>query len=337
MTKLKSLDLFSGIGGFSHALHAVAKTVAYCEIDPSCQAVLKANMRRGAIHKAPLFDDVTKLSAYQLKDATPQLITAGFPCQDISIANPHGQGLKGKRSGLFSEVLRLVDTVPSIQLVFLENSSRILKVGFKTLKRQMANRGFALKYILIRASDVGALHKRLRWYCLCYKPGALPLLKNAQRTRDPIMRFKWSRAMGMAKVKRIRSHEHKAELVQRCKMLGNSIVPQCALWSWNILTSAILTGEQGDLCSMAEEPKRKQKLRLVFSDRRTRIIKDQWATPCFSVWHNYTHLTHRGSRLLSNQTFYYKGKIPKAKYNQYTANPMFVECLMGYPPHWTHV
>lgn len=333
--KLLTLDLFSGIGGFSYALKGISKTVAYCEIDPACQAVLKANMARRIIHKAPIFDDVTKLTKPALGI---QMITAGFPCQDISVANPGGQGLKGKRSGLFREILRLIDSMPSIQLVFLENSSRILKAGYKTLRNTMQRRGFEVKYTLVRASDVGALHKRLRWFCLCYKPGpgARRLIRQHKNTR--LSGFKWAAAKRMAKVKRITGRHQKAALVERCKMLGNSIVPQAALCAWNTLAHAIRTNSKDEyLPPMVATSRPRARMGLVFTDGKKTIKKDMWATPVHSVWHNYTRLTERGSRLLSNQTFYFEGRIPRSEYNQYTANPGFVECLMGYPQGYTKI
>ena len=54
---LKSLDLFSGIGGITHALRGIAEPVAYCDIEPNSRAVLEANMRRGNLPRAPIAHD----------------------------------------------------------------------------------------------------------------------------------------------------------------------------------------------------------------------------------------------------------------------------------------
>jgi DNA (cytosine-5)-methyltransferase 1 len=316
-------------------MRSICKTVAYCEIDQVCQKVLHANMCRGRIDKAPIFDDVTALSADQLRGMRPKMITAGFPCQDISVANPDGLGLKGKRSGLFKEVLRLVDALPSVQLVFLENSSRILKVGFKTLLKDMNHRGFEVRYSLVRASDVGALHKRLRWFCVCYKPRAHTLIRHIYN--DKLMRFKWSRAMGLEKVMAIKDKKHKSALVARCGMLGNSVVPQSTIWAWNTLAESIKSNTGSIEAKNIVPFKDQLQMRLIFTDGSHTIKKKQWATPVHSVWHNYTLLTDRGSRLLSNQTFYFEGRRNRKHYNMYVANPLFVECLMGYPPNYTKI
>jgi site-specific DNA-cytosine methylase len=59
---MRTLDLFSGIGGFAVALQCVTKVAAYCEIDAACRSVLAANIRKGLLHNAPILDDVTKVS-----------------------------------------------------------------------------------------------------------------------------------------------------------------------------------------------------------------------------------------------------------------------------------
>lgn len=76
---LRSLDLFSGVGGITHALRGLATPVMYCEKDPDCHVVLKKLMAQGRIPKAPLHDDVAKLTARSLP-AKPDMIVAGFPC-----------------------------------------------------------------------------------------------------------------------------------------------------------------------------------------------------------------------------------------------------------------
>lgn len=324
--ELRVLDLFSGIGGFSYALSSIATTIAYCDIDPNCRNLLQSNMNKGLIHNAPIFTDVKKIKQSDIIHLNPNTITAGFPCQDISVANPDGKGIYGKKSGLFSEIVRIVDENKSIQIVFMENSSHIIDAGFKKIKRTMENRGFIVKHVLIRASDVGAYHKRLRWYCLCYKPESHNLLNPINKK---YLDFNWSNCMKIQKLIKYKSKEHKIEQIIRCMMLGNSIVPQCAIYAWNLM----ITGNR-------DAPKREKDLHLVFTDGDKTIIKTQWATPVYSIWHNYRSLTDRGSRLLSNQTFYYQKSIVKCEekklcYNKYGANPIFVESLMGYPRGWT--
>ncbi|HEB7573152.1 TPA: DNA cytosine methyltransferase [Campylobacter jejuni] len=82
--KINHLDLFSGIGGFALGLkmadEKVFNTLAFCEIEPYCQKLLKQNFNEKAI-----FNDVKQINEENIKDEI-DLITAGFPCQDLSIA-----------------------------------------------------------------------------------------------------------------------------------------------------------------------------------------------------------------------------------------------------------
>ena len=97
--KLKVLDLFSGIGGFSLGLERTGgfETVAFCEIDSFCRQVLAKHWPGVPIH-----DDIQVLSADWLAEtgAWPDVICGGFPCQDISVAGK-GAGLGGERCGGF--------------------------------------------------------------------------------------------------------------------------------------------------------------------------------------------------------------------------------------------
>lgn len=95
---MNGLDLFSGIGGISLALHEWVKTVCYCETDKYCQAILLSRMSTGELDHAPIWDDVRTLTNLQLPSV--DIIFGGFPCQDISCAGA-GLGLVGERSGLY--------------------------------------------------------------------------------------------------------------------------------------------------------------------------------------------------------------------------------------------
>ena len=78
---LKVLDLFSGIGGFSYAAYHLVggfETKQFVEIDPYCQRVLHKNFPNVPIHH-----DITEFNA---TEGQFDVITAGFPCQDLSIA-----------------------------------------------------------------------------------------------------------------------------------------------------------------------------------------------------------------------------------------------------------
>jgi DNA (cytosine-5)-methyltransferase 1 len=160
--KLNGLDLFSGIGGLSVGLSEWVKPVAYCEIDRYAAAVLFSRMSDGNLPAAPIFPDVRSLS----KEILPSIdiIYGGFPCQDISVAG-HGKGLAGERSGLFFEIVRLAKEIQPTFL-FLENVPAITGRGLDTIIREITKAGYDVRWTTLSAQEIGAPHKRERWWLL---------------------------------------------------------------------------------------------------------------------------------------------------------------------------
>ena len=66
--RVTMLDLFSGIGGLSLALHTVARTVGYCDIQPRCRDILRANMNCRRIDRAPILEGITKMHMSDLPE-----------------------------------------------------------------------------------------------------------------------------------------------------------------------------------------------------------------------------------------------------------------------------
>ena len=136
------LDLFSGIGGFALGLHLSGlpiDTHYYSEIDKYCIQNYKHNFK-DAIHVGNI-SDVRGKRARKLK--RPNLITFGFPCQDLSIAGKR-TGLEGQRSGLFFQALRLIKKYRPEVFIF-ENVKGLLSSNkgkdFETVLRSIADLG----------------------------------------------------------------------------------------------------------------------------------------------------------------------------------------------------
>lgn len=161
--RINGLDLFSGIGGIALALHPWVQTVAYCEIEKYPQKVLRANMERGNLDTAPIYPDVTTLKGEDLEHRI-DIITGGFPCQDISVAG-HGRGLEGERSGLFFEIVRLACEL-SPRYIFLENVPAITSRGGVRVLAEITQIGYDCRWTTLSAQTVGANHKRERWFLL---------------------------------------------------------------------------------------------------------------------------------------------------------------------------
>ena len=135
--RLRVCSLFSGIGGFELGLSASGHpTVFACESDPFARAVLESRFPGIEIAR-----DVTELQA--LPDC--DLLTAGWPCQDLSLAGGM-KGLEGARSGLVSEIFRLIAVSPRRpRYVLLENVAFALDL----------HRGRAVTYVTERLEELG--------------------------------------------------------------------------------------------------------------------------------------------------------------------------------------
>jgi len=163
---LRLLDLFSGIGGFSYAAeHLVGgfQTVAFVEREPFCQSILHKHWPTVPIH-----DDIT---TFKPESGSADVVCGGFPCQDISIAGKQAGIKEGTRSGLFFELMRVVRLVGP-QYVVLENVAAITSNGLDAVLGTLAEAGFNAEWACIPAADVGACHRRDRWWCVAYASGA---------------------------------------------------------------------------------------------------------------------------------------------------------------------
>ena len=173
MNKLKVLDLFSGIGGFSLGLERTGgfETVAFCEIEEFPRKVLKKHWP-----KVPIYHDVRELTADVLRrdGIAVDVITGGFPCQDLSLAGKQGGMGAGTRSGLWSEIDRLVGELRP-QFVVVENVANLLsgpssKPGgwFGRVLGDLAERGYDAQWENIPAASMGAPHVRERVWLVAY-------------------------------------------------------------------------------------------------------------------------------------------------------------------------
>jgi DNA (cytosine-5)-methyltransferase 1 len=220
------LDIFSGIGGFSLGLErAGMRTVAFCEIDPYCRAVLRKHWP-----DVPIFEDVCKLTAAAVDGI--DVICGGFPCQDISSAG-NKAGLGGLRSGLWREYARLVGEIrPKYAIV--ENVSDLLSRGIGDVLGDLAALGFDAEWHCIPASHVGLPQPRDRLWIIAYSSSGRRKGR-AERDRERPLLERWPDDDGLGMAQR-RARQATSRIrrmddglpngVHRLRALGNAVVPQ---------------------------------------------------------------------------------------------------------------
>ena len=240
------LDLFSGIGGFSLGLERTGgfRTVAFCEIDPYCRAVLRKHWP-----DVPIYDDVRTLTVERLEadGIGVDAICGGFPCQDISRAG-NGAGIAGERSGLWSEFARLIGELRP-RYAIVENVAALLDRGMGVVCGDLARLGYDAEWSVVSACAVGAPHMRQRVFIVAYPNG----LDGRPRVRHPASRayrplqavngFAGSRARWRTRLANPSALYGGADGVpfgmDRNHAIGNSIVPATS----ELIGRAILAAE----------------------------------------------------------------------------------------------
>lgn len=173
---IRVLSLFSGIGAFEKALERLGvehEIVNYCELDRH------ASKAYSIIHGVPEtlnLGDITKVDADSLpKDI--DLVTYGFPCQDISSAGlRRGFEHEGKatRSGLFFEALRIIEAVKP-RYAIAENvknlTSKKFKTQFQTVLSSLENVGYNNYWKVLNAKDFGVPQNRERVFIVSRRKG----------------------------------------------------------------------------------------------------------------------------------------------------------------------
>ncbi len=160
------IALCSGIGGLelgiSLVLESSYSTVCYVEREAFPASLLVKRMEDGILDHAPIWSDLTTFDGRRWRGCV-DIISAGIPCQPFSVA--------GKRKGfeddrwIWDDVERIIRDVGP-RFVFLENVPGINRSGLPSILRTLAEGGFNAEWDLFRASDVGAPHKRERWFLL---------------------------------------------------------------------------------------------------------------------------------------------------------------------------
>ena len=157
---MNELALFSGAGGGILGGKLLGwRTVCAVEWEPYPASVLVARQNDGVLPPFPIWDDVQTFDGRPWRGIV-DVVSGGFPCQDISIAG-RGAGLDGESSSMWYHMARVVSEVRP-RFVFVENSPMLLYRGIGRVLGDLSCLGYDSKWAVMGAADVGAPHQRDR-------------------------------------------------------------------------------------------------------------------------------------------------------------------------------
>ena len=273
---MDELALFAGAGGGLLGSELLGwRTRCAVEIDAYARRVLLSRQRDGALARFPIWDDIKTFDGKPWRGAV-DVVSGGFPCQDIAACGP-GAGLSGKRSGLFFEMCRVIDeSRPSF--VFAENSPMLRTRGLEQVICELVSLGYGdVRWCVLGARHISAPHKRDRMWILAHSHSA----RKSQPQRSGQEEWRWSinssEAQNMAHSHSIRQqeqgtlrgvHQEKAEKrkadqpissrwwraepqlgrvahgvahrVDRLRCIGNGQVPGVAALAFRILSQGLI-------------------------------------------------------------------------------------------------
>jgi DNA (cytosine-5)-methyltransferase 1 len=152
-------SLCTGYGGLDLAVELVlgGQLTWYAETDRHARTVLA--------HHWPSVPNLGDIRAVDWNTVEPvDILTAGFPCQDISNAGKRA-GIGGQHSSVWTCVAEAVRVLRP-PLVFVENVAALLRRGLDVVEADLASIGYDTSWLCLRASDVGAAHRRDRLFLL---------------------------------------------------------------------------------------------------------------------------------------------------------------------------
>jgi DNA (cytosine-5)-methyltransferase 1 len=230
---MNELALFAGAGGGILGGKLLGwQTVCAVEWEPYPASVLCARQNDGLLPPFPVWDDVQTFDGKPWKGIV-DVISGGFPCQDISSAGK-GKGIGGEKSSMWKHMARIIGEIKP-KYVFIENSAMLRTRGLGTVLYDLASLGYAAEWGVISAASVGANHQRSRMWIVAYTD--LPQcqrrsISSGIQEEDPnTCDSRWWE--DSSRVHRV--DDGVAARVDRLKAIGNGQVPLCASVAWRIL------------------------------------------------------------------------------------------------------
>jgi DNA (cytosine-5)-methyltransferase 1 len=237
---LNELALFAGGGGgILGSILLGWRTVCAVEIDPYCREVLLSRQRDGCLEPFPIWDDIKTFEGRPWRGHV-DVVTGGFPCQDISAAG-RGDGIEGSKSSLWFEMARVVREVQP-RYVLVENSPMLTTRGLGRVLGDLASMGFDARWGVFSACSMGAPHMRRRMFIVANANGfngkkrvrVFEELETLSK-RSYLLRREWLESISRAK----RGRHGVAHVMDRLKAIGNGQVPRVVVLAWEVLSDGM--------------------------------------------------------------------------------------------------
>lgn len=229
-------SLFSGIGGFELGAKLVGiETKWSCEIQEFQRRILKKNFPN-----TKQYEDITELQKPEYVD----IISGGFPCQDISVAGK-GEGINGKRSGLWCEMFRIIREVRP-KYVIIENSPALTIRGFETVLCDLSKIGYDAEWQCLSGRTFGIQQNRERLYCIAYpnsKHNEGSSTQQVFRKLDLSREFTrvypgWRTRPDLPESRFLRATNGLRPWLDRVGAVGNAVMPLVALYLFRCIQIA---------------------------------------------------------------------------------------------------
>ncbi len=260
---MNELSLFTGAGGGLLGSKILGwRTIGMVENDPYCQKILKQRIADGILDPAPIYGDIRKFISKGYAECykgVAEIITGGFPCQDISSAGS-GAGLEGERSGLWKEMSEIIGIVRP-KFILVENSPMLAIRGGVRVIGDLTSMGYDCKWGVVGASHTGGYIKRERMWIFAstikksrgeFSWGSHPQwgdmgdniqirpLLNRYMEELERQRAKWeTQGKGDLPPYLCRVGNEMANELEQLKAIGNGQVPLCMAYAYAKLSEGI--------------------------------------------------------------------------------------------------
>ena len=232
---LREMALFAGAGGGILGGHLLGwKTVCAVEWESYPASVLAARQNDGILPPFPIWDDVQTFDGKPWRGLV-DVVSGGFPCQDISCAG-RGAGIEGERSSMWKHMARIISEVRP-QYAFMENSPLLVPRGLAVVISDLAEIGYDCRWGCLSASELGAEHERDRIWIVAADTNMSQCERRSISSRvfqeNPYISYpRW----GKDKPGVDRVSNGMAARMDRLKAVGNGQVPIVAATAFQILS-----------------------------------------------------------------------------------------------------